>query len=272
MPGLPDFFQEFFSRLNIHVWAGVAAVLAGAAIMVRICGAAVDRLFSSRKGPALLDSRRARTMAAILKSVLRYAVYIIAGLTILGLLGVHTGALLAGAGLLGLAVGFGARNLIQDVITGFFIIFEDQFAVGEYISAAGVSGIVEDMGLRVTRLKDPGGQVHFIPNGKISQVTNFSRDSLQVAVDVGIAYDEDLPRAVEVLEQAVRELARDWAGLITAGPDVLGLVNLFPGGMTVRISASARPLQHWKVERELRRRAKEALDRAGIRPPAASPP
>jgi len=260
-----EIMRNFFSRFDFYVWAGVVAVFVVAYILVRVGSAAITRLFNPREASALAVSKRARTMAALLKSILRYMVYFVAGVTVLGLFGVKTGALLAGAGVVGLAVGFGAKNLIEDIITGFFILFEDQFSVGEYISASGVSGIVEEVGLRVTRLKDLGGQVHFIPNGKISQVTNFSRNSLQAAVDIGIAYDEDLNRAVEVLKKAGSRLAQEWADVITSGPDVLGIVALNPGAVTIRISVSARPLQHWKMERELRKRVKEALDEAGIK-------
>lgn len=265
-----EMIRDFFSRIDVSVWLVVAGVLIGAIILVKVGGAAITRLFAPREGSLLAVGKRAQTMAALLKSILRYAVYFIAGVTILGLFGVQTGALLAGAGVVGLAVGFGAKNLIQDIITGFFILFEDQFAVGEYISTSGVSGIVEEVGLRVTRLKDLGGQVHYVPNGKISQVTNHSRDSLQAAVDISIAYEEDLNRAVQILEQAGNRLAREWADLITAGPEVLGVVALSPGEVTIRLSARARPLLHWKVERELRKRAKEALDEAGIKTPAAA--
>lgn len=267
-----ELIQGFFSRFNLSVWLGVAGVLIGAMILVRLVSAAINKFFAPREGSPLAGSKRAQTMAALLKSILRYTVYFIAGVTVLGLFGVQTGALLAGAGVVGLAVGFGAKNLIQDIITGFFILFEDQFAVGDYISTSGVSGIVEEVGLRVTRLKDLGGQVHYVPNGKIAQVTNHSRDSLQAVVDIRIAYEEDLNRAVKVLEEAGRKLAREWADLIATGPEVLGLVALNPGELTIRMSARAKPLQHWKVERELRKRAKEALDEAGIRPPAAAQP
>jgi small conductance mechanosensitive channel len=259
--------RNFFNRFDLAVWLGVAAVLIGACVLVRAGNAAIARLFNPGEGSTLTGGRRAQTMAALLKSILRYAVYFIAGITILGQLGVQTGALLTGAGLVGLAAGFGAKNLVQDIITGFFILFEDQFDVGDYISAAGVAGVVEEVGLRVTRLKDMGGQVHFLPNGSISQVTNYSRGSLQAVVDIGISYTEDLDRAMEVMKQAGAELARDRASLITTVPEVLGVVALKPGEATVRISAGVRPLHHWKVERELRKRVKEALDKAGVKPP-----
>lgn len=267
---MPDFKEaviNIYANQDVRVWLGVAAILLGSFLAVRLGGAAINRLLLPREGTVLAASKRARTLAALLRSILRYTVYFIAGTMILGLFGVQTGTLLAGAGLVGLAVGLGAKNLIQDVITGFFILFEDQFAVGDYISTAGVSGIVEEVGLRVTRLQDLMGQVHYIPNGRIDQVTNYSRKSLKAVVDINILYEEDLGRALEALEQAGRQVAGEFAEVITEGPEVLGLVALNPGRMTVRITAGVRPLNHWKVERELRKRAKESLDAAGIRPP-----
>lgn len=260
-----DFADNFISHFDFYKVLGVVAILAVAFILVKAGNAAVNRLVASREGSPLAGSRRAQTMATLLKSVIRYAVYFMAGITVLGLFGVQTGALVAGAGFVGLAVGFGAKNLIQDIITGFFIIFEDQFTVGDYVSTAGVSGVVEEVGLRVTRLRDLGGQIHFVPNGKIIQVTNYSRGSLQAVVDVGIANGEDINRAVKVLELAGKKLAQEWPDLITAGPEVLGVVSLNPGGVTIRLTAGAKPLHHWKVERELRKRAKEALDDSGVK-------
>ncbi|HOV80137.1 MAG TPA: mechanosensitive ion channel family protein [Bacillota bacterium] len=271
---MSQFFQEFvrnlMPRFDLHKLLGVLAVLAGAFFLVRLGNAAVTRLTAAREGFPLAGTNRARTIATLLKSIIRYTVYFIASVAILGLFGVQTGGLLAGAGFVGLAVGFGAKNLIQDIITGFFIIFEDQFTVGDYITTAGVSGLVEEMGLRVTRLRDLGGQVHYVPNGKITQVTNYSRGSLQAVVDIGIAGGEDIDRAVDVLGQAGKSLAREWPDLIAAGPEVLGVVALSPSEITIRLSASVKPLHHWKVERELRKRAKEALDKAGIKLPSTA--
>ncbi|OPY58832.1 MAG: putative MscS family protein YkuT [Pelotomaculum sp. PtaU1.Bin035] len=261
-----DMMHSFAGRLNISSVLGILAIILAAFILVRAGSTAITKLLNKDKKSAITGSKRAQTMGALFKSILRYSVYFMAGVMILGLLGVQTGALLTGAGVIGLAVGFGAKNLVEDVITGFFILFEDQYAVGDHISASGLSGIVQEVGLRVTRLKDLGGQVHYIPNGKIAQVTNYSRGSLQVVVDIGVAYEEDLNRVTNVLEQAGRILLQEQPDLITEGPEVLGLVSLHPGQSTIRVSAGARPLQQGKVEREMRKRFKEALDNAGIKP------
>lgn len=258
---------DMFMGLDLRVWLGVLLIIIGAFIVVRIGSAAITNIFLPKRENALSFGKRSQTMATLLKSILRYVVYFIAGTMILGLFGVQVGTLLAGAGLVGLAIGLGAKNLIQDILTGFFILFEDQYAVGEFISTAGVSGTVEEVGLRVTRLKDAGGQIHFIPNGQITQVTNFSRYSLTAIVDIPVLYEENLDKAFEVLRQANIKAAVELEDLIAEVPEVLGVTALNPGRATIRISARAKPMLHWKLERELRKRAKDALEAAGIKPP-----
>lgn len=258
---------DMFMGLDLRVWLSVLLIIIGAFILVRIGSAAITNIFQPKRENALAFGKRSQTMATLLKSILRYVVYFIAGTMILGLFGVQVGTLLAGAGLVGLAIGLGAKNLIQDILTGFFILFEDQYAVGEFISAAGVSGAVEEVGLRVTRLKDAGGQIHFIPNGQITQVTNFSRHSLTALVDIPVLYEENLDKAIEVLRQANVKAAAELEDLIAEAPEVLGVTALNPGRATIRISARAKPMLHWKLERELRKRAKDALEAAGIKPP-----
>ncbi|MDF9407763.1 MAG: putative MscS family protein YkuT [Pelotomaculum sp. PtaB.Bin013] len=261
-----DYLNTMAAGFNYYKVLGILAIIACAFIIVRLGSAAITRLFSREEDSRLGASKRVRTMAALSISILRYSVYFIALVMILGICGVQTGALLAGAGVVGLAVGFGAKNLVEDVISGFFILFEDQFAVGDHITAVGVSGIVEAVGLRVTRLKDTGGQVHYIPNGKIAQVTNHSRGNLQAVVDIGVAYSADHNQAISVLEQVCLKLSQEYSDLIVTGPEVLGIVALHPDHVLIRISAGAMPLQKAKVEREIMKLSKEAMENAGIKP------
>ncbi|MCG9966863.1 mechanosensitive ion channel family protein [Pelotomaculum terephthalicicum JT] len=261
-----DYLNTLAAGFNYHKLLGILAIIAAAFIVVRLGSSAITKLFAREEDSHLGGSKRVRTMAALSISILRYSVYFIALVMILGICGVQTGALLAGAGVVGLAVGFGAKNLVEDVISGFFILFEDQFDVGDYITATGVSGIVEALGLRVTRLKDLGGQVHYIPNGKIAQVTNHSRGSLQAVVDIGVAYSADHNQAVSALEQACLKLAQEHSDLIATGPEVLGIVALYADHVLIRITAGVMPLQKAKVEREIMKRSKEAMESAGINP------
>lgn len=258
-----SYANELIINFDRYKVLAILVVIAVAFIVVHLGSFILTRLFG-RAGDVYQG--RVQTMLTLALSALRYSVYIISLIIALNICGVQTGALLAGAGVVGLAVGFGAKNLVEDVISGFFILFEDQFSVGDYITTSGVSGIVENVGLRVTQLKDLGGQLHFLPNGKITQVTNHSRGSLEALVDVGIAYSEDHNRAMRVLERACQKLVQERADLMLKEPKVLGIVSLSASQVQIRISAGAVPLQKEKVERELRKRAKEAMESEGIQP------
>jgi small conductance mechanosensitive channel len=213
------------------------------------------------------DERRADTLKILLKSVARYALFFIAAITVLDELGVPIAAVLSAAGILGLAVGFGAQNLVKDVITGFFIIFEDQFSVGEYVETEGVGGIVEEVGLRITKLRDWDGKLHIIPNGSIAMVTNHNRGSLRAWVEVRVSYREDLNRVLQVLEDTCKSVRNDFADKITQGPRVLGVTNLGQSEVVITIMAMTTPLEQWGIERELRKRIKETFEREGIEIP-----
>jgi len=213
-----------------------------------------------------LDERRSRTLGSLLKSVLRYGVYFIAGVMILDNLGIRTGSILAGAGIIGLAVGFGAQNLVRDVITGFFIIFEDQYSVGDFVTVAGVTGTVENLGLRTTKIREWTGQLHIIPNGEVGSVTNFSTGKMAAVVFIRIAYEEDIDKAMSVLTQ-VGLKARAELPQIIEDPVVQGVTELGPSEVVLRVVAFTKPGEQWSTERELRKRFKQALDEAGIEIP-----
>lgn len=227
----------------------------------------IDRAFRSRGGKlVLIEEKRAATLRALLKSVLRYAVYFVIAIAILDEFNVSTASILAGAGVAGLAVGFGAQSLVKDVISGFFIIFENQFAVGEHVKINGAEGMVEELGLRVTKIKAWGGELHIIPNGQITEVVNFSRGNMRAAVEVAIAYEEDIGRALTVIKEVSRQLAQECDDIVE-GPTVQGVTGLGDSRVTIGVVAFTTPLSQWDVERELRRRIKEAFDREGIQAP-----
>ncbi len=244
-------------------------ILLGAWLVLRLGVTVVDRLFSLRPdSPFLrLDEKRARTLAALARSVLRYVVGIATVLTILTVfLREAVAPVLGAAGILGLAVGFGAQNLVRDVISGFFILYEDQFQVGDHVVLGGVEGIVEEIGLRATRIRAFSGDLHYLPNGTIDQVTNKSRGSQRVLEEVAIAYEEDVDRALEVLQAACEELAREEPAW-TEGPRPLGVQNLAESGVTLLVWGQTEPGSQWQQARELRRRIKKAFDSAGIEIP-----
>lgn len=238
---------------------------------IKLGDAIINKVFKPRDNKLYPDERRILTIKTLSKSILRYAVYFVVGFTILGQLAdlaqTDPKGFLAGAGILGVALGFGAQSLVKDVITGFFIILENQYAVGEYITTGNFSGFVEEIGLRVTKLRDWGGEYHIIPNGQINTVTNFSRGSMRAVVEVGIAYEEEVDRALEVMNRVAESVRREMQNVIVEGPEVLGVVNFGPSEVIIRTVAKTKPMEQWQVERELRKRFKEAFDREGIEIP-----
>jgi small conductance mechanosensitive channel len=254
---LPEVYRYIFKALFILISA-TAAIKIGASV--------IDSLFAMKFKRVPVDESRMRTLAGLLKSVLRYTVYFIAAVVMLDTFGVKTSSIIAAAGIGGLAIGFGAQNLVKDVISGFFIIFEDYFQIGDYVETAGVSGVVEEMGLRTTKLRDFGGQLHIIPNGEITRVTNHSRGNLRALVNVRVSYEEDLNRVIKILEEVAEEV-RQKRDDIVEGPTVLGVSDFGPSEAVITIWARTLPMQQWSVERELRKAIKERFDREGIEIP-----
>lgn len=245
----------------------VIGILIIAQLMLTFGTGVIEHLFrQDNTEDKLLEERRAKTLSGLLSSILRYGVYFVAGVMVLDSFGVRTASILAGAGIIGLAVGFGAQNLVRDIITGFFIIFEDQYSVGDFVSTAGVTGTVENVGLRTTRIREWTGQLHIIPNGEIGKVTNFNTGKMAAVVLMNIAYEEDIDQATAVLtEEGLR--ARADLPQIIEDPVVHGVTELGSSEVVLRVVAFTVPGEQWSTERELRKRFKQALDRAGIEIP-----
>jgi small-conductance mechanosensitive channel len=242
----------------------VLAVVLVARLIIILANRLIDRLASRRpQGRAVFDERRVHTLAGVAKSIVRYALDFFAGITALSLVGVDTSSLLLGAGVAGLAVGFGAQNLVRDVLSGFFLLLEDQYGVGDYVSMAGVEGIVEDVGLRTTEVRGFGGELHIIPNGAIPRVANLSRGPLRVLFEIPIAHRVDAARVMAVAQEAGDRFATGCKAVVE-GPKVLGVSRLDASGVYVQVWARARSMEHWAVERDLKLAIKEALAAAGI--------
>ncbi|MBW3573080.1 MAG: mechanosensitive ion channel family protein, partial [Gemmatimonadetes bacterium] len=220
-------------------------------------------------GTITAQEQRTRTLLSLLRSV---GVVIIAVMTlfmVLGALGVLLGPLLAGAGVVGLAVSFGAQSLVKDVISGLFMLFENQFGVGDVIRIEGVSGAVEQMTLRIVVLRDVHGVVHIVPNGQITKVSNLTRSWARVVLDVGVAYKEDPDRVIQVMKQVGAELWDDpeWRPVLLEEIQVPGVESFMDSAVTFRMWAKVLPLKQWDVGRELRRRLKVRFDQEGIEIP-----
>jgi small conductance mechanosensitive channel len=215
----------------------------------------------------LLQENKAKTLSALLKSLWRYTIYALTIVLVLSRLQIMDVApILAGAGILGLAVGFGAQNLVRDIISGFFIILEDQFSVGDFITTGAYSGIVEELGLRITRIRDFSGELHIIPNGSIEAVTNRTRGNMRAMIDVGVAYEEDIDHVLAVLEERMRQYGEEDADVVE-GPTVLGVVDLADSSVEIRIMAHTVAMTQWRVERDMRRAIKVKFDELGIEIP-----
>jgi len=225
----------------------------------------IERLLRRAEGAPDDPGRfqRAQTLAPLLKNVALYALSFTVAMVILQELGVDMRAILVSAGVLGLAVGFGAQALIKDVIAGFFILFEGLVRVGDVIEIGGHTGTVETIGLRVTTIRVPSGALRVVPNGELTQFANYNRGWARAIVDVGVTYDTDVRRALDTLERAGREWSAE-AGLALEPPRAQGIIRFGESDMGLRLAVKVAPAARGDAEIELRRRIKEAFDREGL--------
>lgn len=247
--------QIFFTALKIVI------IYIACLFVIRLSNKVLQHVMQEREKRLLkVNPRRTRTIARLASNVIKYTVYFVGILLILSQVGVNLVPLIAGAGVLGLAIGFGAQSLVKDVITGFFILFEDQFAVGDVIQVGGVTGTVEEIGLRVTQIRSWTGEVHYIPNGSISNVTNMSKYHSVAVVDVTVGTEANLAHVMELLKEAARKVYHA-SDQIIKEPSVLGIESLGKSDMVLRITAECKPATHEEVARKLREEIKSAFDR-----------
>jgi len=245
----------------------IILILVIAKIAIGLTNTLIDKFIDSKDMFKLkIDDNRISTAKGILKSIVRYTIYFVAITPILAEINIDIKGLVAAAGIGGLAIGFGAQNLVRDIITGLFILFEDQFAVGDYIEIDGKTGVVEEMALRITKIRDFSGDLHIIPNGAISKVTNRCRGNMRAKVDMSIAYEENIERATEVLTKASEEIKKESDDIIE-GPLVLGVTNFGESDVVITTIAKVKPMAQWGVERLMRKKYKEIFDKEGIEIP-----
>ncbi|MBG9541452.1 mechanosensitive ion channel protein MscS [Cytobacillus firmus] len=245
----------------------VMAILIVTRILIRIGKLAIRNLFKVRTPSRLrISERREATLLKLLENMLTYVVFFVAAIMILSVLTIDVKALLAGAGIVGLAVGFGAQSLVKDIITGFFIIFEDQFSVGDYIRIDQFEGTVEEIGLRTTKIKNWTGEVHILPNGSIMQVTNFSLNNSVAFVDVSIAYEGDIVKVEQVLQELFEKLPEKYEDMVKP-PEILGIQNMAAADVMLRVVSETLPMRHFYIARQLRKEIKLCLDEHGIEIP-----
>lgn len=238
--------------------------------------AKVERLAQMRKvtrtselTSVLMNQRteqRAAAIGTLLRSVVAITVWTIAVLMILPLLGINVAPLLASAGVVGVALGFGAQTLVKDYLSGIFIIFEDQYGVGDMVDLGGAIGTVEEVALRCTRLRDPSGVVWYVRNGEILRVANRSQGWTLATVDIPIAYNEDIERVRSIVDQVATDMDEDpdYDDLLLGKPTFAGVESVSGEAVIIRITAKAAPEKQVNVARTIRERMKLAFDRAGI--------
>jgi small conductance mechanosensitive channel len=223
--------------------------------------------------PLLSERRqqRTQTMASVLKSITTGAVFAVASVMILAELGIDIAPIIASAGILGIALGFGSQTLVKDFLSGIFMILEDQYGVGDVVDLDETSGSVEAVGLRVTRLRDINGTVWYVRNGEIIRVGNKSQGWARAVIDVSVSYEQDIGQVLDLLEEAANELWEDeeWRELILEAPEVWGVEALSADAVVVRVVVKTQPLKQWNVARELRARIKARFDEHDVELPFA---
>jgi moderate conductance mechanosensitive channel len=214
-------------------------------------------------------AQRVDALGAVVLSIGTVVVWSLAAMTVLGSFGLELAPMIAGAGVVGLALGFGAQNLVRDFLSGMFMLAEDQFGIGDVVDLGEAVGVVEGMSLRTTRIRDVNGSLWHVPNGEIHRVANMSQEWARTLLDVGVAYDTDIDQAAATILAAARALAADdgFAENFLDEPEILGVQELGADSVDIRVVIKTRPGVQWAMARELRRRIKYALDDAHIEIP-----
>ncbi len=273
-----DAFVNRLASIELAPWGATAVValrITLIAVVAWIAATALNRMIrmfrehiAQRMGDAE-QQKRAATIGRVFRYIVSVVVSLMAGILILSELGVSIAPILGAAGVVGLAIGFGAQSLVKDYFTGFFILLENQLTTGDVVEIAGKSGLVEDVTLRFVRLRDYSGNVHYVPNNLITTVTNMSRGFAQAVVDVSIAYREDTDHVFEVMREVSREMRSDLAfeSKILDDLEIAGVENWADSAVVLRCRFKVVPLEQWGVRREFLRRLKKAFDARGIEIP-----
>ncbi|MGG4267766.1 mechanosensitive ion channel family protein [Peribacillus simplex] len=234
-------------------------------IIIKIGKTVINKFFAVRlRSPIRVSERRETTLIKLLENIITYVINFIALIMILEIFSFDVKALLAGAGILGLAVGFGAQSLVKDIITGFFVVFEDHFSVGDYIKINTFEGEVLEIGLRTTKIKSSAGELHLIPNGSIVQVTNYSILNSKAVLDISIPNDGSVELAERVLIQTLNNMEGKYDFLVKV-PEFLGIEAINPDEVVLRVTAETKPMHHVEMSRILRKDISAALDLSGIK-------
>jgi small-conductance mechanosensitive channel len=265
--GTKDWLVDHGTRIGLILFISVVALfLLGIALPRAI------KAFVAREAPGQPEEeiqKRAQTLTRVLVATGQVFIILITGFIILSEVGINIAPALAGVGVIGIAIGFGAQSLIKDIIAGLFIILENQYRVGDVVNIADKGGIVEEINLRRTVLRDLDGIVHVVPNGEIRVASNLTKQWSRVNLNISVAYGTDLDRAIAVINRVCQEMAAEprWAPLILKPPQVLRVDNLGDSGIEIKILGDTKPIYQWDVMGEIRKRLVKALEEEGIEIP-----
>jgi small-conductance mechanosensitive channel len=267
---LNDWGDDAFDFLR-HQVPKILAVLIIAFVLSRflkLVSRHLGELSNRQDLPSAVRSQQLRTLSSVIYSIGLFVIIFIAAMQVLALLGINMGPLLASAGIAGLAIGFGAQTLVKDFINGFFILAENQYDIGDTVRIAGVQGVVENMTLRRTVLRDADGSIHTVPSNEIKVVSNLTRDWAQVSLLTSVAYAVDSDKVIELLKQVTAEFAHDpgFANMIVGTPQVLGIDKITGSAVEYLMLVKTIPGAQDAVKRELRRRIKASFEQNQIEP------
>ncbi|WP_252504964.1 mechanosensitive ion channel family protein [Sporosarcina sp. Marseille-Q4943] len=245
----------------------IAIIIAISIIVVQVGKYIIRKIFKIKlKGPIRKEERREQTLLKLLENTLSYVIYFSAILSILQEFNIDVKGLLAGAGVLGLAVGFGAQSLVKDVISGFFILFEDQFSVGDYVKIGTAEGKVEEIGLRTTKIKNFTGELFILPNGTITQVVNYSLKNSLAIVDVTIPFELGIEKVEKAIDAFLDSMSKDNPDLL-GKPKLIGAHDFTEDSVIERIIVETKPMRHYDIARNISMGIKKHLEQEGIEIP-----
>jgi small conductance mechanosensitive channel len=267
------FFPQFYESARVFAsehLVRIVAIIIGAVLAQmlsrRLIGRAVRRLVRQGSGSKLSEEKREDTLIQVIVGAVSILVWLVAGMMLLSEFGVAIGPVLAAAGVAGIAVGFGGQYLIRDLISGAFVILENQYRTGDVVCFGATCGLVEHITLRMTTLRDLDGTVHHVPHGEIKTVSNLSKDFSRVNINVGVPYSADLEHVIQVVNRVGEELAQDpeWKEHVLTPPAFLRVNEFADSAVMIKILGDTAPIKQWDVAGELRKRIKMAFDREGI--------
>ena len=271
-----SFYQavlSFFSPENLILWWGKFITIIIILVVVKIALSVINKLIEKSLTPLKKSKNykkrisRANTLIPLLQNISKYVIYFISGVMVLRELGVDTTAVIASAGVVGLAIGFGAQSLVKDVISGALLLFEGVISVGDSINVGEHSGTVEVIGLRNIHLRKYSGELRVIPYGEVNSFGNFNRGYMRAIVKVGVAYEQDVEKGMKILEEIANKWAEENKDIVLEAPVIQGILSLGSSEITLRVAIKVKPLTHWGAERELKRRIKDTFDKKGIEIP-----